>query len=221
MDQVSAALKFFARDEWVQRLSWDAAEQVLELTLVNRKPLRTGRRFPVGVSVRLLVPTSDAYPYLWFAAGENAIPSSVTELLEEANAELQSQTVSSVGLVSVVSSLILLVRKKCDQIWPEPATATTNDSHSRSSSSNTAPTDKAPPFELSLQTVEEQVIAQTIENNLRGCELLVLMLQLAANSPEFERLCSPFPEVRIHTGAQLQARALGQKNAGPSVCNAP
>lgn len=197
MDQVSAASRFFAKDAWVQSLDWRADDQVLQVTIANRQELRAGR-FVLPVSVQLLVPTNEHYPYMWFAAGSHGACRSVQRILETANSALEKDTIASVGLVAVVSSLVLQFKDQAAIIWPTHRSKNTGVACSDASGANVGGSEahSLPDglFEHSVSSAEQTVIATAITGNLRGCELLLLLLQLGANSAGFERLCSPFPE---------------------------
>ena len=190
MDQVSAASRFFAEDAWVQSLDWRADEQVLQVTIANRHELRAGR-FLLPVSVQLLVPTNEQYPYMWFAAGSHGACRRVQRVLEMANRALEKDTIASIGLVAVVSSLVLQFRDQAAIIWPIRPSKSIACRDARVGEAHALSDGR---FEHSVSSAELNVIAPAITDNLRGCELLLLLLQLGANSAGFERLCNPFPE---------------------------
>ena len=173
MEQISRVASLFANDDFLSSIEWYGQEHELELRLVDKALLRKGR-FVVCVTVRLLVPTNASYCYLWFSTNEAGNHSIVSTLLEQINEQLKGSTINSIGLVAVISQLLVAFKSHCTEIWnPSSPSA----------------------FEISRSDVEQQIIAKTLQNRPKGCQLYLLLLQLAANHGDFERLANPFPEV--------------------------
>ena len=122
-------------------------------------------------------------------------------MMAEANVALQGESVSTIGLIAVVSSMVMKFRDRFSEIWrgreaevarhgggeEEERIETVNDAGSTTRSRESV-------FELSREEVERGIIAITLRENRHGSELLLLLLQLGTNTAAFERLCSPFPD---------------------------
>lgn len=186
MQQFEDASNFFARDAWVHSFEGSHNTHSLILTLCNRNLQRQGC-FVKPIVVQLLVPTNNGFPYMWFTSSNESYNSSsecthtraLDQLIEVENHSLSDKTISSIGLVAVVSSFLMQVRTHAKKLWLTLASST-NETY---------------PCEWTRRQVDVSIIAGNIRTNLNGSKMMLILMQLAASSADFERLCVPFPEV--------------------------